>query len=430
MGLKRLLIALVLLGALGAAVYFSGSSEKKDDAAAGADTGPVLLETTAADLRKVEVRRRDGSTLAVESAGNGQWRMTAPEALPVDSGAVMEFLGTLTQVRSQRIVDEKPANIAEYGLAQPRSVVTVTRKNGQKHTLKLGELTPGGSSVYVQVAGDPRLYTAPASLESGLDKKPNQLRDRRLVRVDAVQARRVEVVSGGQTLTFAKDAAGDWAMTQPEASRAEGSKVEDLIARTLDARMDADAAPLEDSVFAAAKPVGTVRLVNGGTHTLEIRRGADNTLVARGSDLAGVHKAPDGIAELLARPADEYRTRNLFSFGFIDPDRVTVTASGKTSTFERSGNNWKSGGTVMDTAAIQSMLDKVRGLTAVGFATGTFGTPNVTVAVTSDQGKRAETVQIAGTVARRADGPTLYQLDQKVIDELVRAAGDVRAAKR
>ena len=53
--------------------------------------------------------------------------------------------------------------------------------------------------------------------------------------------------------------------------------------------------------------------------------------------------------------------------------------------------------------------------------------------MTSNDGKRVEKVQIsksgAAYVGRREGEPTLYELESKTVDDLTKAAGDVKEAQ-
>jgi hypothetical protein len=76
------------------------------------------------------------------------------------------------------------------------------------------------------------------------------------------------------------------------------------------------------------------------------------------------------------------------------------------------------------------LIDKLRDLTAVKFPDYGFNTPVVEAAVTSDGGKRNERVLISKTrdryFAMRQGEPMMYELDAKAVEEMQRAAADVK----
>ena len=79
------------------------------------------------------------------------------------------------------------------------------------------------------------------------------------------------------------------------------------------------------------------------------------------------------------------------------------------------------------------MLDKLRDLSASKFVDFTaVATPVIDLTVTSNDGKRVEKVllskQGSDYIARRENEPSLYGLDAKTVDELSKAASDVKPA--
>jgi hypothetical protein len=84
------------------------------------------------------------------------------------------------------------------------------------------------------------------------------------------------------------------------------------------------------------------------------------------------------------------------------------------------------GGKTMDNTSVQAFIDKIRDLQATKFPETGFGTPNIELTVVSNDGKRTEKVLISGNIAKRENEPSLYEIDSKAIDELKRAAADVK----
>jgi hypothetical protein len=71
-------------------------------------------------------------------------------------------------------------------------------------------------------------------------------------------------------------------------------------------------------------------------------------------------------------------------------------------------------------------------MTAIKFVDKAFPAPAIEATVTSGDGKRVEKVQIAKSgntyLAKRENEPSVYELDSKVVDEVQRAAADVKPA--
>ena len=75
---------------------------------------------------------------------------------------------------------KNPTDLAQYGLAPPRAAGTGTWQDGTTRTLLLGDKAPSGSSYYIQVKGDPRVYTVQSYAGQHLHWMLKDLRSRNI----------------------------------------------------------------------------------------------------------------------------------------------------------------------------------------------------------------------------------------------------------
>jgi hypothetical protein len=66
--------------------------------------------------------------------------------------------GDFDSVYANQLVEESPADLAKYGLDQPRSTITVTYTDGTSNILYLGDTLPTGTGCYGMVNDDPAVY--------------------------------------------------------------------------------------------------------------------------------------------------------------------------------------------------------------------------------------------------------------------------------
>ena len=138
--------------------------------------------------------------------------------------------------------------------------------------LLIGDDTPTGRA-HAKLAGDARVVTVSSMTKTSLDKRPDDLRDKRLLTFDSDKLSRVDLAAKGPAVEFGKNGQSEWQIVKPRPLRADGSAVDGLISKLKDAKMDLSG---EDAAkkFAAAEKVGTVTVTDaGGTQTLEVRRG-------------------------------------------------------------------------------------------------------------------------------------------------------------
>ncbi len=83
---------------------------------------------------------------------------------------------------------------------------------------------------------------------------------------------------------------------------------------------------------------------------------------------------------------------------------------------------------------MQSFIDRLRDAAASKFVDSGFTTPVFTATVVSNDGKKTEKVEFSKSgdnyIARRENEPSLYQLDAKVVNEIVDAARSIKAANK
>ena len=137
-------------------------------------------------------------------------------------------------------------------------------------------------------------------------------------------------------------------------------------------------------------PSGSAR-----TQTIEVRRDKDKNYYAQSSVLSGAYKVPTALGEALDKGLADFRNKKLFDFGWNDPTKVEIKRDGQTAVYQKSGEKWTAGSKQMDPATVQAVIDKLRDLSASDFAESGAGAPVMEITVTSNDGKRVETVAIS-----------------------------------
>jgi hypothetical protein len=177
---KKILIAaavfLVLLigGYLGARAY--------QDAQAAQPSGETYVD----DRIKLDAPERDNIVkITVPSTGiqlekKGEvWETVPPSSIRIDQSAVGSVLWSLGYMYADRIIDEAPENLADYGLDNPLSSI-ITGSDGKEAEFLRGNKTPSGSGYYVMVKGDPRVYLLSLYTAERLILSMKDIRDRAL----------------------------------------------------------------------------------------------------------------------------------------------------------------------------------------------------------------------------------------------------------
>ncbi|MGA7340907.1 MAG: DUF4340 domain-containing protein, partial [Terracidiphilus sp.] len=146
----------------------------------------------------------------------------------------------------------------------------------------------------------------------------------------------------------------------------------------------------------------------------------------------GDYKVDSSLGLALDKSLDDFRNKKLFDLGYEEPGKIELRSGAKSWFFTRSGSDWWSNGKKMDGDAVESLVEKLRDLSATGFPGSGFSSPDVEATVTSNDGKQVERIAIAKSgenyIAKRENEPALYQLDASAVDGLTAAADAVRPA--
>lgn len=437
MKINSLLIAAIVLAALSGVLYWSNHRKTSaSDLKVSADMPPNILTLNQADITKVEIKKKGGEDVDLAKNDAGKWQITAPSALRADQDTVSNLLSTLSSLSSERLIDAKAGNLAEFGLAQPAVEIDVTEKNNKTQKLLIGDSTPTGNAAYVALAGDPRVFTLENYNKNSLDKSENDLRDKRLLIFDQDKLSRVELDAKKQDIEFGRNK-DQWQIVKPEPLRADDSSVQTLIDKLADARMDLSASAGDDAqkkavaAFASGTAVATAKVTDAsGTQELQIRKDK-NDYYAKSSDIQGVYKVGSDLGLALDKGLDDFRNKKLFDLGFTDPDKIEFQDGPKTYYLTKGGPDWwLPDGKKADAIGAETFEQRVRDLSASKFVDSGFTTPAMTLTTTAKNGKDVEKVLISKNgdryIAKRENGPALYELDASTVKDLTAAAADMK----
>ncbi len=161
----------ILLCGLGAYVYFVElPAERKK------------VETEAAEKQLIPFGRQDITNLTLRSAGetivlaaaqddpkDHKWKIASPIQAEADPREVEGLLRALTLGKVARVVEEKPSDLAAYGLAHPSAVLTL-KAGSREETLSLGDSGPISSTLYAIRASDPKVLLTDLAAKDFLNK--------------------------------------------------------------------------------------------------------------------------------------------------------------------------------------------------------------------------------------------------------------------
>ena len=282
-GLRGFIVLLVIAAPLGWYAYRDAKKGPVDDT----PKHDKVFSVDASKIDEIEIKSESGERTTLQRKGQ-DWTIVQPAPAAPDQAAVSGITSNLASMEMQRVIEENPSDVAEFGLATPRVEVTF-KAGGQQHRLQIGQKSPTGSDVYARLADQKRVFLIPSFLESTFNRTSFDLRDKTVLKLDREKVDSVTVTAAGKETRFEK-VGGEWALKAPVDGRAEFGAVDGLVSRIAALQMKSlPSAPATPEQYGLEKPAATVRIGSGSSQA---------TLVIGGPAGEGSVYAKD-----LARPA-------------------------------------------------------------------------------------------------------------------------------
>jgi hypothetical protein len=400
----------VLLGLLGYIYYYMKplSDQPTEQKAKVFTVNPDKIE-------ELRIKASSGETTTLKKV-NGTWELVEPVTARADEAEVSGIITNLASLEIQRVIDENPADISQFGLTTPKTEVSF-RRTGDKDLsrLELGDQTATGGDIYARRLSEKQVFLVSSFVETTFNRTPFDLREKTLLKFERDKVDLVEIVGKDVAVTLGKTGE-QWRLTKPIAARADATVVDGLIGRLQTAHMAAIAAadptPAQLAGFGLEKPAWTATIGAGSTRASLVVGGtaADgNTYYARDAARAMVFTIEKALVDELQKKAGDYRPKDVFEFRPFSVARIAVTRDGTTATFENTKDKdgkekWVQTAPArdVDLLKIDALLSALSRLTVTEYVdnntvTGT-EKPAAVVAVTFDDGKKNERV-VFGKVA-------------------------------
>ena len=425
---RSLLILTALLGGLLAYLYFVDAKKPVEQAE---EKAKVFAGLDSDKIDELKVSTVAGGVASLQKGADG-WKLTEPTAAKADESEVNGITSNLSSLTVERVVDEAPANLGDYGLKEPVIEVSFKSKGDKAlRTLQLGTKTPTGSDIYAKLANEKKVFLVLGYLESTFNRQPFDLRDKKILSIDRDKVDRLEVVNGDSTILLTRGA-GDWKLASPVEARGDFGTVEGLVSRLQSAEMKSIVAenPTDMKQYGLDKPAVLVTIGLGSARA-QLGLGAKTDkgdVYARDlSRTMVVTVAPDLLTEL-QKGANDLRRKDIFEFRAYNLTRIELTRGATTLVVEKikgkgkdAADTWQNAATKkpLDAAKFEAFLTKLAGFRAQSFADPKAKTgldqPALSVKATYDAGKKTESVHIgrAGSdvFAGRPDEPGAAKLD-------------------
>ncbi len=213
----------------------------------------------AEDIRGIAIQRADEEATAGERSEDGPWRIVAPHSTIQPNQKLWNRVAeNLAKLQNERIIEEKPEDLAKYGLDDPDLIVTATTAEDQETRMIFGATDPTQERRYAQVDGA-KVFLVTGNAFFELNRSLDILRYRNLVTLSEEGITRLDFAwywrepdeEGGEEETVSeKPAVGDesvavvvekaedglWRLVEPVQALADQEAVEALVKELQTAR--------------------------------------------------------------------------------------------------------------------------------------------------------------------------------------------------
>jgi hypothetical protein len=361
------------------------------------------------------------------------WQIVKPLRTRADDQKVNDLLAQIINSRIEKFVAGDGGDLHPYGLAEPRGTVTLfAGEDKQGQLLQIGgPAEKEKDQVYVRFAPRSFVYTLPKKIEEVLNTKPNDLRDRHLVRFDQNQLDRMTIEAPGKPKTVLARKGENWSIVSLKdapANNAEARRLIDLLTGEQVTNFVEDVAS-DLKKYGLDKPQLAITLssfasentaeTTAGEHALATivfgKTEGDNVYARVGEEPFIVTVRRSMLDNVFADPL-LWQELAIFKFKPEQIHRLSVKTDREQSLVRGPNNQWQwlSGAGPINTVNVQSLLNTLASLRAVRWAANVppkaFEHPELVIAfTTSPDDKAVQKLTVAGAASdgmwfARADG--------------------------
>ncbi len=288
-----------------------------------------------------------GQRVVVEREAAGKpWRILEPRDMPANQKVLNELAVELQNTMGSNFIDE-PEDLADYGLAPVRFMITVTDDDrGEPQTIFYGNIDvlseKGG--IYTMRDDRPDLFVTPAHLLTLLPGKPDSWREKHVLTAQENPIHRIEYRNGDDAFILELDSDRGWQVVEPAIEDVDQLAISSFIASlktiTISHFLD-DAKPGDYNLDA---PQITINVFTEGEETPRVILMApapDNPdYYAALQDGGGVTLVHKNMAQRAFAKAADFRSKTLLAFTREMAERMDFTLDGVQYVFEKVHGRW------------------------------------------------------------------------------------------
>ncbi len=188
----------------------------------------AVFDIELSDVAALKVETSAGRNVDIVAGENKQWVLGDPSVLPeefrLDSSRIEEYVSAFLTLRAADVLAMSPdPSTSGLGFDNARDTYTLTLKNSETYTLRLGNLYSDGKSYYAEVNGEKFILIT--TIASNAFQVPlTHFRSLTLMDFDPEEVTQFSITSKLDQWTFKNDD-GKWVQVEDKASSMKGLQV-------------------------------------------------------------------------------------------------------------------------------------------------------------------------------------------------------------
>lgn len=366
---------------------------------------------------------------------NDHWEILKPLRARGDDQKIADLIAQVTTAQIQQFVAADQGDLHPFGLAEPRGAITLFSKDDkQGQLLQIGGISQKEKDqVYVRSASRGFVYALPKKIEEVLNTRPDDLRDRHLVRIDTNILDRITIDAPGKGKIVLARKNENWTIASRNNAPANSGEVrrlvdtlqneqvtkfvEDVASNLPKYGLDKPQLKLTFSSFASENTAETKAGEQPFT-TITFGKIDGDNIYARLADEPFIVAIRRGLIDQMFTDPVQWQELSIFKFKPEQIHRLNVAATNE-STLARGAKGewaWVKGGGTINQANLQSLLNTLSDLHAVRWVGPTrpqhgFEKPQFTITFTTSPDDKNSHKLSVGSAA--GDGNWFGHVDER-----------------
>ncbi len=413
-------------------VFLAAQSVHKDIAKKAEDfRDRKLTALTTAVVTRVVLKTPAGEMELEKKTDH--WEIVKPLRARADDQKVGDLIAQITTAHIQQFVADDRGDLHPYGLAEPRGSITLfAQDDKQGQMLQIGGVSEKAKDqIYARFAPRNGVYELPNKIAEILNTKPNDLRDRHLIRIDTNILDRITIdaIGSGKTVLARKDQ--NWTIASRNNQAANSSEVnrlldtlqneqvtkfvEDVASNLGQYGLDKPQLQITFSSFASENTAET----KAGEHpfaAIAFGKVDGENVYTRLSDEPFVVAVRRSLLDNIFVDPIQWQDLSIFKFKPEQIHRLSVMTDRELALTHSANNQWTSADVAINQTNVRSLLNTLSMLHAVRWVGSTmpqqgFDKPQLTIAFTTSPDDKSMHKLLVGATA--GNGMWFARVDER-----------------